>query len=268
MFTVDRDDVEAPEVGAPAQVVLAGVHRAGAAGRAGQPPRFDDCRLSVGIRQTVLANDDLGVDARVLEVAQHFDDAPDGPPGRRRPPDDVDGNHRARLCTERLGGRNGDVGLEASVEWSDEPDSRRVHVEPPDDALVGALEDLDDSAFGPVAAAEPLDPHDHPVPMHRLVKVRRGNEHVWLAPVARRIGGHERVASGLQLQPAHDEIHLVGQTVALAAHFHQQALGDEALELAPEGGALLSRNRQELHQLARRGRVLGLLANRAEQLFS
>ncbi len=268
MLSVDRDDVEPSEIGAPGEVLTAGVRRAGAAARAGEAPRFDDCRLAMSVGQAVLADDDGRVDARVVDVAQYLDDPSNRPASGARPPDDLDRHHLPGLRAACVRRRHGDLGLEAAVERRDEPDSSRVDLEPPHEPPVRALEDLDDAALGPIAAAEALDARHHAVAVHRFLNVRGRDEHIRLAGATGAIGSHERVSAGVQLQPADDEIHLLGQAVPLAAHLHQQALVDEALELAPEACPPLARDRQKLHQLPRRGRVLRPFTYRAEQFVS
>ncbi len=268
VLAVDRDDVEPAEIGAPGDAVPARVDRAGASAPARETPRLGNGRLFVSVGQAVLADDDGGVDAWIVDAAEHLDDPPDRPAGGARPPDDLDRHHLPGLRAARIGWRHRDVGLQATVERRDETDPRRVDIEPSHETTVGALEDLDDAALGPIAAAEALDARDHAVAVHRLLNVRRRDEDIRLAGAAGAVGSHEGVSPGVQLQPADDEVHLLGQAVALAAHLDQQPLVDEALELAPETGRQLARDRQDLHQLPRRRRVLGPIAYRAEQLFS
>ncbi len=134
VLAVDGDDVEAPEVGAPVQVVLAGVH-----GALAPPPepvsraRLGDRRLAVRVRQAVLADDDLVSTPGASRLPSTSTTRPIGP----RVAEGQRVMSTATMCAgrraARLAGRDRDVGLEASVERSDEPQPRRIHVEPPDD---------------------------------------------------------------------------------------------------------------------------------------
>ena len=67
VLAVDGDGRERAEVGPAARGPLA--HRAA------EPPRLRDRLVAVLVGDAVLADDDLGVDAGLVDVAEHFDDA-------------------------------------------------------------------------------------------------------------------------------------------------------------------------------------------------
>ena len=71
MVTVDLR----PEVGPAGEVLLADL--------GAEPPRLLDGLVAVLVGDAVLADDDLGVDARRVDVAEHLDDAADAGRGPR-----------------------------------------------------------------------------------------------------------------------------------------------------------------------------------------
>ena len=65
--------------------------------RPAEPLRFLDRVFGVRVRDVELADDDLRVDAGLVDVAEHFDDASDRTAGGGRPPRDLDEHHVSRL---------------------------------------------------------------------------------------------------------------------------------------------------------------------------
>ena len=81
---------------------------------------------------------------------------------------------------------------------------------------------------------------------------------------SRRVGllGHDEAEpAGVRREPPDDEVHLLGQAEAIAADLQQFAGGDQRLQLPLEAGALLAGHAQHLHQLARGGGMMDVLAN-------
>ena len=267
VLAVDGDDVEAAKVGAAGEVVPPGVHGARRVLPRHQPRRLDHRRAAVRVGQSVLADDDRRVDSRLVDAPEDFDDAPDRPARRRRPPGDLHDHHLPgrRAAVIPLGDR--DVGAEALVERGHEANPCAVDVEPSDDCLVGPPEDLDDAALGAVAGPMPLDAHDDAVAVHRLVAVPGGDEDVAAAVGARRVGHDEGRPADVGLETADDEVHLLGHAVAVAADLDKSPVGRQRLQLAPETSPLLAGDPQQLHQLARRCGVLGPFAHEADDVF-
>ena len=69
-------------------------------------------------------------------------------------------------------------------------------------------------------------------------------------------------------EPADDQVHPIGEAVAVAADEDERAFVDERLELALEGGALLARDFEDANQLARGGRMVDVLANLSQELVT
>ena len=136
--------------------------------------RFGDGFVAVLVRQVVLADDDRGVDARLLEPAQHFGDAAERRARRGGPLRDLQRHHLARRRAVRLAARHFDVHHEPPVERHDEPAARGIEVVAADDALGPALEDPHDAPLDAIVARV-LDPHDDAVAVHRLVQVVAGD---------------------------------------------------------------------------------------------
>jgi hypothetical protein len=87
VLAVDRDGHQIPEIGPAADIPLAHFPA--------QALRLRNRLLAVLVGNPVLADDDLGVDARLFDVAEHLRDAAERPAGRRRPARDVDDHHVA-----------------------------------------------------------------------------------------------------------------------------------------------------------------------------
>ena len=133
MFAVNRDRRHGPEVGPPADVPILD-------GRT-EPPRLFDRLLRMRIGNLVLANDDLGVDAGLIDAPEHFDDAAERTAGGRRPLRDLDDApcRLARPMTIRRSARECRSALDDRTERRSRA-SRSSTLESPDDlspALVG-----------------------------------------------------------------------------------------------------------------------------------
>ncbi len=72
----------------------------------------------------------------------------------------------------------------------------------------------------------------------------------------------------MRLQPADIQVHLFGQAEALAANLDQIAGGDERIDVALEGGALVARHLEQLQELADAGGMVHPLAHRREDLVA
>ena len=188
------------------------------------PSRTASATASGGVRvgNAVLADDDLGVDARRVDVAEHFGDAADGAARRGRPARELDDDHLARRRAAFLAGRHEDVHQHAPIERHDVAHAVLVAVVAADDPRVAALEDADDAPFDAAAFLDPLDARDDAVAVHRLVQVRSRDVDV-AAAVERPLGDDEAVAAGMRLQPADVQVHLFGQAEALAANLDEIA---------------------------------------------
>ena len=108
VLAVDRHGRDAAEIRAAPEIALAD----GGA----QPLRLGDGVGAVRVGNAVLADDDLRVDARRVDVAQHVGDPPDRAASLGRPPRQLDGDHLARRSTALLAGRDDDIHEHAAVE--------------------------------------------------------------------------------------------------------------------------------------------------------
>ena len=158
-----------PEVGPAAQILLADL--------AADAPRFFDRLVAVLVGQAEFPDDDLVVDAGLVDVAEHFGDPAERPARRGRPSGDLDDDHVAGLRVQVLVRRDLDVHDQPPVERHHEADAHAVQVEPADDRLGAAFEHAHDSPLGAVAA-DPLDTRDDAVAVHRLVQVAAGDVEV------------------------------------------------------------------------------------------
>src|SRR5262249_28108464 len=246
------DGGHAAEVGAAADVALrhlrAHIHRFG----------YRFARVLVG--NAVLANDDLGIDARGVDVAEDVGDVADRAPRRRRPARQLDDHHLAGRGAAFLPGRHEDVHQHAAIERGDVTHAVLVAVVASDDRRVAALEDPDDASFGAPALLDPFDPDHDAIAVHRFVQQRTRDVDV-AAVLERTFGRDEAVSGRMGLQAADVQVHLLRQAEALAADLDQIAGVDERLDQSPESRALLTRHLENLQQLARAGGVVHPLAH-------
>ena len=263
MLAVDRHRRDAAEIGAPADVAL----RDGGA----EPNRFGDGLRPVRVGNAVLPDDDFRVDARRVDIAQHFGDPADGAPRGGRPSRQFHRHHLARRRAALLSRRDDDVHQHAPIERHDVSHAVLVAIVTADERFVAALQDADDAPLGAPTAVfvddAALDPDDDPVAVHRLVEERRRNVDV-AARLERALGRDESVAGRMRLQAADVEIHLLGQAEAVPANLNQVARGDERLDVAFERGALVARNLEDLKELAHGGGMMNPLAHEGEDLFA
>ena len=240
-----------------------------------EPDRFGDRLGAVRVGDAVLADDDLGVDARRIDVAEHFRHAADRAARRGRPPGQFHGHHLAGRRAAFLSRRDEDVHQHAAVERHDVAHAVRARLRPcrlvalvtADQRFVTALEDADDATFGTPVVLDPLDADDDAVAVHGFVEMRRRDVDV-AARVERTLGRDEPVAGRMRLQPADVEVHLLGQAEALPADADQIAGRDERLEVALERGAIVARNFENLEQLAHAGGMVHPLPHEREDLVS
>ena len=81
-------------------------------------------------------------------------------------------------------------------------------------------------------------------------------------------GIDEAEAARVGLDAPDHEVHAVGQAEMVAPRLNQVTGLDQLLEQALDGGPLLAGDLQPLEQLARRGRVLDLVADGGQELFA
>jgi hypothetical protein len=73
------------------------------------------------------------------------------------------------------------------------------------------------------------------------------------------IRNHKPESTRVRRETADDEVHLLGQSVSIAANLKEVAGGDQCLQPASEAGALVARYAQHPHQIPHRGRMMGVL---------
>ena len=171
VLAVDRDGELRAEIGPAADVAISHL--------GAEPLRLVHRLVAVLVGDAELADDDLVVHARLVDVAQHFEDPPERPARGGRPPRDLDDDHVRRLRLGLLARRDLDVHDHPAVERHDETEARRVHVVAPDHSGRTALENPEDAAFGALVA-DAFDPRDHAVAVHGLIEVAAGDVDVAL----------------------------------------------------------------------------------------
>ena len=248
------------EVGPAADVAL----RNGGA----EPDRFGDRLRRMRVGNAVLADDDLGVDAGRVDVAEHLGDAADRAARGGRPARQLDRHHLAGRRAAFLARRDDDVHQHAAIERRDVAHAVLVAVVAADERFVAALEDPDDAPFGAAALLDALDAHHDAIAVHRFVEVRAGDVDVAAGRFERTLGRDEAVARRMGLKAADVEIHLLGQAEAMPANLNQVAGGDERLDVPLERRALVARNFEDLQQLAHAGGMMHPLAHEREHLFA
>ena len=224
VLAVDRDDDPIAEIGAMAQ--LGGRHRHITG------TRLRDGIWSVLVGDAVLAQDDLGVDAGIVQSPEHLDDTPSRAPGHTRPAVDLDGHHVAVRGVEHLRSSDADIRVDPRIERTHERRARPLQTELPDEGRVAALDNLDHAAFGPPVRSRALDADDHAVAVHRPSAQRLRYEDIGGA--IRVLGRHEREAAGVALEPASHLVNSLRERKLIAAHDHELAARDQRPELAPE----------------------------------
>ncbi len=258
VLAVDGDRHVRPEIGPAFQVPLLD--------RSAQSTRFLDRVLTVPGDDAVLAQDDLGIDARFVDGPEHLHYSPDRAPGSGRPRGDFNRHHVARFSVLALAGGNLNVHDQPAVERNDEPHAGRVPVEAADRILRAPLKNPDDPAFGP-SIGNPLDPRDDAIAVHGLIQVAAGDEDVAGHLLERPIRHDEAKSSRIGGDSPDDEVHPIRQPITVAPGLNQLAVGDELAQQAFEGRALLAGEFEPLQQLAGRGGVVDLFPNQLQQLF-
>ncbi len=258
MLAVDRDGHQRAEIGAAGEIALAHL--------ATEPAGLRDRVVAVLVRDAVLADDDLGIDARRVDVADHLEDLADRSARGRRPAGDGGRDHVVRLRVALLAWRDLDVHDQPAVEGDDEARAGAVGLEAADDRRRATFEDAKDAPFGALVG-HALDPRDDAVAVHRLIEVAARDVDVAGHPLHGPIGHDESEPARVGGDAPDDQVHPVRQAVAVAPRLDQLALADQVLEQPFERRALLPRYLQPLQELARRGRVLDLVANQLQQLF-
>ena len=234
VLAVDGDRHGRTEIRAPDDVFGADRH---------EPESLFDGGLAVRVGNAVLADDDLGVDALLVDIAEHLDDLPDRAARGGGPRRDLHEHHLAPLGRTRLPGRHVHVARDPSIEGLHETEARVVDVETADDRRVPAREHADDASIDAVVARPALDAREHAIAVHRLLDVHGGDVHVGC--VAARLVGHDKAVAGrVHLQAAHDEIHFVRQPHAAALGLHELARGCQRLDEASKRRAFFPGNFQ------------------------
>jgi hypothetical protein len=169
--------------------------------------------------QLVLAQGDLDFHAGIGIVAEHLDHLADRLGMLRRLLDDLHHHHLPgqRLLLASRGEQ--DVLADAPVLGHHEHHPMLV-VHAADEALVGALQHLDDLAFRPAATVNADDSRHDPVAMQYLVHFLRAEKKI--RPVF--VAHQETVAVRMPLDPAANEVGLVGNQVVATAVLHDLAV--------------------------------------------
>ena len=136
------------------------------------------------IDDPVLADDDLGVNARLVDVAQYFSHPAERAARGSWPARNLDQNHLPGFCLALFAVRYVHVHDQASVERHHEAKIGAVLIELADDRAGPALQDAYDASFGASVAADAFDARDHPVAVHRLIEVAPGDVEVAFPPVS------------------------------------------------------------------------------------
>ena len=219
------------------------------------------------VRNAVLADDDLGIDARSVDVSEHFGHAADRAARRGGPARELDDHHVAGRCAALLTGRDEDVHQDPPVERYDVAHSRIAAIVSADDPFVAALEDSDDASFGAAALLDTLDANDDAVTVHRFVQMGTGDVDV-AAGVERPLRGDKAVAGLMRLQAADIEIHLLGQPEPMATNLDEIARGHQRLDVALERGPLVARHLENLKKLPHGCGMMHAVTHEREHLIA
>ena len=229
--------------------------------------RFLDGLGPVVVRQSVLPDDDLVVDARLVDVTKHLEDPAERAARGRRPSGDLDDDHVAGLRVLALPLRYEHIDDEPPVEGHQKAHSRFVDVESADDRRGTALEDAEDPALGAIVAGT-LDTRHDAVAVHGLIQVAAGDENVAADPLHRPVRDDEPEAARVCLDSADHQIHAVRQTEPAAARLNQVTGRDEIFQQPLDGRSLIPGDLQPLQQLPGRRGMLDLVAHQGQQLFA
>ena len=180
VLAVDGHGGQIAKVGAAADIPLRD--------RAAEADRLGDRFSGMRVGNAVLPDDDLGVDAGRIDVAEHLGHAADRAARAGRPAGELHHDHLPRGGAALLAGRNEDVHQHAPVERHDIPHAAVIAVVAADDPVAAALQNADDAPFRPSALLDALDPDHHPITVHGFVQVRTGDVDIAAAverPLAR-----------------------------------------------------------------------------------
>jgi hypothetical protein len=236
VLAIDGHDFPIAKVGAAGEVFLFD--------RRADAPRFVDGLLRVLVGNAVFAKNDFGVNARVVDVAEHLDDAAGRPARRCRPARHLHGDHLSRFGVAGLIARDDDVRRQPFVERRDEPQSRRIDLVPPDDRDRRSLEHLDDAAFSAAVFTIALDAHHDAIAVQRLLHVVRRDENILLQSFDRAFRHHEADPGRMAVELADDQVHAIGQPEAIPFDLDQRPVVDEVAKVAFECRALVARDVQ------------------------
>ena len=114
----------------------------------------------------------------------------------------------------------------------------------------------------------PLDAHDDAVAVQRLLEVRCGHVNVALRALDRPLRGDEPEPGRVPVEPADDEIHSIGEAIAVAAHEHEGAIGDQRRQVPLHGRAFFARDLEHANELAGGRRVVHPFAHLAQELVA
>jgi hypothetical protein len=258
VLAVDGHGHERTEIGPAAQVAFADL---------GPEPRgLLDRFRGVLVGDAVLANDDFGIDAGFVDVAEHFDHASERTARGRGPAGDLDGHHVTGLRIGAVARRNVHVHDDAAVERHHEAEPGLVHVKPADNGRAAALEDPDDASLGALVG-HALDARDDAIAVDGLIQVAAGDVQVTAHIVDSPIRHDEAEAARMGCDAPHDQVHPIREPEALTPCLNEGAVGNQVLEQALERGPLLARYLQALHQFAHRRGVLDPVADEREHLI-
>ena len=240
-LAVDGDQRQLGEILAPGPVLLA--HHVRELAR---------LRLGLGrelVGQIVLAQRDLDLHAGIGVVAEHLDDAADRLGELGRLLDQFHGDDLPGLGLLAPARGDQDVLRQATV--LGHHDHHAVLVDDAaDDAAVGALQHLDQLAFGTAAAVLAGDAHDHAVAVQQLAHLLGAEEDVGLAVVA----AQEAEAVGMALDAAFDEVGLGRQQVGVAAVADDLTVALHRAQTAVEMVEFVRRNVERTGELGERQR--------------
>ena len=204
--------------------------------------------------------------ASTVEVAEHLHHPSLRTSRRRRKARQLRHDHVAHPRAGMLPGRHLHVHRQTAVQRHHVAGPGAVRVVAANELRGGAFHDAKDAALGSAGIAPPLDPHNHPVAVHRLIEIRSGDVHVAREIVHRMVGSDESESARMNLHPAGHQVHPIGQAVAVAPNPDQIAALDEHGETAAQRRALIARPAEPLQQLPHGRGMIHRSSNLVEQL--
>ena len=197
------------------------------------------------VRDVVLADRDLDLHARIVDLAEHFVDASDRLRVARRLLDDLDGDDLTGLRLSDFARRDQDVVLDALVFGNDDEDTAFAE-QPTDQSLGAALGDFDDRAFWLAAVVGPGRLDQHAVTVQDLEHLLRREPDVGAAAI---VADQEAVAVAMTHDAPGDEVELVGQQEDALAIGHQLPVAFHRGEATIEARHLFGRDVEPGRQL-------------------